>query len=266
MTDTPLKILSVGATGSIGRLVVSEALSAGHSVSALVRDTRKARALGDNVELVLGDLSDSAMLETAVDGIDAIIFTHGSDGMGKLGAEHVDYGGVRNLLAAVGSRQVTIALMTAIGVTNRTGSYNQTTEAHDWKRRAERLVRASDLPYTIVRPGWFDYNDPDQHRLVFLQGDERQSGTPKDGVISRRQIAQVLVASVTDAAAQGKTLELVAEHGPAQESLTSMFSDIDRDRPGTLDGVRDVDNMPLSEEPARVLSDIDAVRACRASA
>jgi len=41
-----------------------------------------------------------------------------------------------------------------IGVTNREGDYNRQTEAHDWKRRGERLVRASGLPYTIVRPGW----------------------------------------------------------------------------------------------------------------
>lgn len=42
--------------------------------------------------------------------------------------------------------------MTAIGVTNREGDDNRQTEAHDWKRRGERLVRASGLPYTIVRP------------------------------------------------------------------------------------------------------------------
>ncbi len=61
------------------------------------------------------------------------------------------------------------------GVTNRTGQYNRTTEAHDWKRRSERLVRASGFPYMIVRPGWFDYNGPDEHRLIFLQGDTRQA-------------------------------------------------------------------------------------------
>jgi len=54
----------------------------------------------------------------------------------------------------------------------RTGSYNRSTESHDWKRRAERLVRPSGLPYTIVRPGWFDYNKADEHQLVFLQGEE----------------------------------------------------------------------------------------------
>ena len=64
----------------------------------------------------------------------------------------------------VASQNARIALMTSIGVTDRAGSYNRTTEAHDWKRRSERLVRATGLPYTIVRPGWFDYNAPDQHR------------------------------------------------------------------------------------------------------
>ena len=44
--------------------------------------------------------------------------------------------------------------MTSIGVTNRTGAYNRSTQAHDWKRRSERLVRASGHQYTIVRPGW----------------------------------------------------------------------------------------------------------------
>jgi len=35
--------------------------------------------------------------------------------------ENVDYGGVRNVLSALGPRAARSALMTAIGVTNRTG-------------------------------------------------------------------------------------------------------------------------------------------------
>ena len=124
-----------------------------------------------------------------------MVFTLGSDGAGKV-AESVDYGGVRNVLNAFGSRTARVALMTSIGVTNRAGAYNRSTEAHDWKRRSERLVRASGMPYTIVRPGWFDYNGPDEHRLVLLQGDTRQAGDPSDGVIARRQIAEILVRSL----------------------------------------------------------------------
>jgi hypothetical protein len=82
--------------------------------------------------------------------------------------------------------------MTLIGSTNRTSSYNRSSEGPDWKRRSERLVRATGRPYTIVRPGWFDYNGPDDQLPVLLQGDLRRSGRPSDGAISRRQIAQVL--------------------------------------------------------------------------
>jgi len=49
-------------------------------------------------------------------------------GGGKTGSERVDYGGVRNVLAALHGRSVRIALMTAIGVTNREGDYNRQTE------------------------------------------------------------------------------------------------------------------------------------------
>lgn len=212
---------------------------------------------------MIGDLTRSETLDTAVKDIDAIVFTHGSDGAGKVGSETVDYGGVRRLLAALGSRKARIVLMTAIGVTNRTGSYNRATESHDWKRRAERLVRASGCPYTIVRPGWFDYNKADEHMLLFLQGDARQAGNSSDGVIARRQIAEVLVSSLTSDQALRKTFELVATKGPAQEDLDALFAALDRDLNESLDGVRDMPNQPLEDEPQRVKDDLHALSANR---
>ena len=201
-----------------------------------------------------------------MEGVDAIVFTLGSDGQGKVGAENIDYGGVRNVLRALSSQKVRIALMTSIGVTNRDSSYNQSTEAHDWKRRSERLVRASGLPYTIVRPGWFDYNKPNEHRLVFLQGDKRHAGNPSDGVIARRQIAEVLVQSLASDAALRKTFELVAIQGPAPESMNALFAALDADPQGTVDAAHDTANVPLEEEPQRVRNDLDAVRTERTAA
>ena len=75
-------------------------------------------------------------------------------------------------------------------------------------------MRASGRAYTIVRPGWFDYNEQDHLKLVVLPGDHRQSGTPRDGVVARRQIAEVR--SLTSNAAWGKTFELVAERGQSR--------------------------------------------------
>ncbi len=253
-------VLAIGATGSIGRHVVAEALAAGHTVRALVRDRARAD-FPASVDVVVGDVTNPETVAAAVHGVDAVVFTHGSDGGGKVGSRTVDYGAVRNVLAAL-DRPVRIALMTAIGVTNRMGAYNQSTESHDWKRRAERLVRASGHEYTIVRPGWFDDNAADQLRLVFQQGDSQggTSSSPADGVISRRQIAQVLVSSLTSESARHKTLELVAETGTAQTDLEPLFAALEADPAGSLDGGADVDNQPLAEEPESVRADLAAIR------
>ena len=144
--------------------------------------------------------------------------------------------------------------MTSIGVTGRNAT-------HDWKRRSERLVRASGNPYTIVRPGWFDYNDDDQLEITLLQGDTRHAGSSADGVIARHQIARVLVDSLASDAADHLTVELVAERGPAPDDLEPIFATLDKDPAGSLDGVRDQTNMPAQAEPERVRRDLIAVAA-----
>jgi len=252
-------VLVVGATGSIGIPVVAEALHAGYAVRALVRDLDRARELAPEAMRVVGNLTRAETLQDAVAGVDAIVFTHGTYDDAEA-AERVDYGGVRNTLAALGTRQVRIALMTTIGVTFRTSADRSGNERHDWKRRGERLVRVSGLPYTIVRPGWFDYNGADEEHLVLLQGDRRHAGDPSDGAVSRRQIAQVLVASLTSDAALRKSFELVSVKGPAQDDLDPLFAPLDADARGALDAAHDLDNMPLVEEPQRVRDDLDAVR------
>ncbi|KGH46816.1 hypothetical protein IN07_10260 [Modestobacter caceresii] len=252
-TNAPTDVLVVGATGSIGELVVAESIRRGHRTRALVRDRGRTASLPGDAQIVVGDLTQADTLTEAIDGVHAVVFTHGSHG-GARAAELVDYGAVRNVLQVLGGRPARIALMTAIGVTN---PY----PGHDWKRRSERLVRASGLPYTIVRPGWFDYNQPDQLELVMLQGDRRHAGTPADGVVSRRQIAEVLVASLSSPAAERKTLELVAERGPAPTDLDPLFSALQPDPQGALDAVLDIDNMPLSAEPTAVRQELAAFSA-----
>ena len=56
MIATPrMTVLVVGATGSIGHLVVKEAARKRHAARALVRDSRKARGLILDAEMVVGD-------------------------------------------------------------------------------------------------------------------------------------------------------------------------------------------------------------------
>ncbi len=252
MPEEMSTVLVVGASGSVGRLAVAEALGAGYETKALVRNGTPADTFPEGARVVVGDLTKAETLRDAVTDVTGIVFTHGSHGEAHQ-AELVDYGAVRNVLSVLDA-PARIALMTAIGVTKHT-------PGHDWKRRGERLIRASGLPYTIVRPGWFDYNAPGQHRLVMLQGDTRWASDPSDGVVSRSQIAQVLVASLTSEAADRRTLELVAEDGPAQTDLNPLFAALRADPADALDGVLDRDNMPLDQEPPGVIAELDGIRA-----
>ena len=88
-----------------------------------------------------------------------------------------------------------------------------------------------------------------------LQGDRRHAGTPEDGVISREQIAQVLVSALTHDEAKNKTFELVAERGEAQHDLTPLFADLLADDPQKIDGA--LDNMQLREEPECIINELN---------
>ena len=244
-------VLIVGASGSIGQLVVAEAMRVGLDTTALVRDPAQSSLFPEGTRIAVGDFTRPDTLGEVSDGVNGIVFTHGTYG-GAGEAEQINYGAVRNVLDAL-KHPARIALMTTIGVT-------KPTPGHDWKRRGERLVRASGLPYTIVRPGWFDYNKPDEHHVGMLQGDRRWASDPSDGVISRQQIAEVLISALNADTADHKTFELVAEQGEAQSDLSPLFAALQPDSETTLDGPLDRDNLPMAVESPRVLSDLDAIR------
>lgn len=256
-------ILVIGATGGVGRHVVRQAVTAGLRTRALVRSAQRgARLLPVGTELVVGEATRGADVALALESVDGVILTHGSHGAPGQ-AEAVDYGIVRLLVeAALGTgRPVRVTLMTALGVTVHDSHHDRTTGLATWKRRSERLLRASGLPYTIVRPGWFDYEAQDEHRLVARQGDGRREGSPGDGAISREQLGRVLLATQTVDGAEGVTLELVAERGAEQEDLRALFTGLHSDRPGEVDGALDPDTLPLSDEPQRVLEDFRSLAA-----
>jgi hypothetical protein len=94
---------------------------------------------------------------------------------------------------------------------------------------------------------------------VLLQGDRRHAGDSSDGVIARRQLAEVLVASLTSDGALRKSFELVATQGPAPHDLDAEFARLDADSPGALDAVHNLPNMPLPEEPHGMRDHLAAV-------
>jgi putative NADH-flavin reductase len=70
----PMKLLIFGATGRTGRLVVEQALAAGHEVIAYVRDPAKMTAAPhDRLSVIQGQLNDAASVDAVMQGVDAVI-------------------------------------------------------------------------------------------------------------------------------------------------------------------------------------------------
>jgi uncharacterized protein YbjT (DUF2867 family) len=244
------RVLVVGATGGIGRRVVAAAQRHDLPVTALVRDLARGESRLPGVELAQGDLEQPACLESAVRGIDAVVFTHGGPGSPD-SARRIDYGGVASVLRALDGQTPRIALMTSIGVSRREAPDSSVGQLLDWKRRSERLVRASGAPYTIIRPGWFDNVGPGDERLVFEQGDTG------NGSIGRDQLAEVLVRSLLTDTATGRTFELIAEAGAPSADWDGLFGALTPDTAGALDGAADPDDLPpVDDEPPVVREDL----------
>jgi hypothetical protein len=89
--------------------------------------------------------------------------------------------------------------------------------------------------------------------------DKRQAGDPSDGGIARRQVAEVFVRSLRSDHALRKTFELVAETGSTPNDFDALFAPLDADLQAKLDGVHDMANMPLEDEPQRVREDLNGV-------
>ena len=143
-------ILVTGANGFVGRNLVRRLQKDGTAVRALVRSAAKAARLRDlGAELVDGDISNLSSLEAAMERCEKVIHLVGiiqeAPGITFKGV-HVD--GTRNLLETAKKEGVRhFIYQSALG-----SRPNAKSQYHRTKWEAEELVRASGLPFTILRP------------------------------------------------------------------------------------------------------------------
>jgi putative NADH-flavin reductase len=171
-----MRLTIFGATGGIGEQLLQQAIAAGHTVTAVVRDPQKLPPNHNGAQVVTADLSapKPAALEAAVAGADAVLSGVGPRPMAKAGvAEH----GTRAIVEAMQAarvRRVVVVSAAPISTVPSPGRPNPPrrdpgegffmrnlltpfakTVMHERYvdlALMEDVLRASDLDWTIFRP------------------------------------------------------------------------------------------------------------------
>jgi putative NADH-flavin reductase len=68
-----MRLTIFGATGRTGQQLVEQALSAGHAVTILVRDPAKVRTVEGGLNVLAGNIFNSAQVEQAIAGAEAVM-------------------------------------------------------------------------------------------------------------------------------------------------------------------------------------------------
>lgn len=135
-----------GATGFVGSAVLDAALAQGHQVRALTRRPQRERA---RVEWVSGDLADKAALADLCEGVDAVIHVAGlTNTPDPAEFEVANVTGTIAVIAAMRSGGV----RRLVFVSSLSARKPELSAYGASKARAEQVVEASGLDWTIVRP------------------------------------------------------------------------------------------------------------------
>jgi putative NADH-flavin reductase len=195
-----MNLLAFGATGSIGREVIKQALDQGHTVTAFVRDASKLEIEHPQLRVHQGDVLDAEAVGTAMQDQDAVLCALGAGRHGGVRAE-----GTKNIVEAMEKAGVErLVCQTTLGVGDSQGNLS-----FFWKRIMfgwflkeafadhviqEEHVKGSALAWTIVRPGAFT----DGERT----GDYRHGFAPTDRTtamkISRADVADFMLRQLGD--------------------------------------------------------------------
>lgn len=136
-------IAITGGTGFVGTHLLDRAVAAGHHVRALTRRPRPAR---EGVTWIEGDLAHPGVL---ADGADALVHVAGVvNARDRAGFAAGNIDGTRAILAAAGAAGVG----RFVHVSSLSAREPRLSDYGWSKREAERLVKATALDWTIVRP------------------------------------------------------------------------------------------------------------------
>ncbi|AKU95126.1 Oxidoreductase [Labilithrix luteola] len=185
------KILVTGATGHVGRHVVSELRDAGAHVRALVRNPDRAN-IADGVELVRGDLSVPESLEAGLEGVDAVFLVW----------PFLTVEAAPAVLETIAKHTRRLVYLSAASVSDEREERDRPQD--DAKRPPlfhtdmERLIAASGLEWTFLRPTGFATNTLGWAPMIRAESVVRWPfGKATRSLIHERDIAAVAARALT---------------------------------------------------------------------
>ena len=146
MSAAPLTLAVTGGTGFVGGHLLRLARGAGHDVRALTRGWRPPQ---DGIEWIEGALDQPESLAALCAGADAIVHVAGLiNAAGRAGFEAVNVGGTASMVDA--ARKAGVRRFVHI---SSLAAREPDLSDYGWsKARAEKVVAASGLDWTIIRP------------------------------------------------------------------------------------------------------------------
>lgn len=207
--------LLIGATQGTGVLIAQHLLQKQAPIRVAARNVAKAKErLGARAQIVQADLLQPETLQAAFKDVGNIVFTAGVTHLPASESliRATEFDGVQRALELARRERASgrFLYMTSIGVRQpsvATWILNQTKgKTLYWRERAEEIIRASGVPYTIVRCGLLTNAPAGQHAISITQGNQPLTFSAK---ISRGDVATVCVAALGEPAAQHATFEIV---------------------------------------------------------
>ncbi|BET68212.1 SDR family oxidoreductase [Opitutales bacterium ASA1] len=198
-------IALTGATGQLGRLVLEELIALAHTpaaaLAALVRSPEKAAHLAARgVSVRRAPYTDAAALRHALEGVEKLLLVSSSE-IGQRVAQHA------NVVAAARDAGVRLLVYTSL-LHADTSEIDLATE----HRATEAAIRASGIPYVILRNGWYTENYTAALPAVLAHGAVLGSaGTGRISLAARADYASAAVAALTGRVPTGTTLELAGD-------------------------------------------------------
>jgi uncharacterized protein YbjT (DUF2867 family) len=189
-----MKILVVGASGQIGRLLIPKLLADGHQVVAGIRNQDDAPEFEQaGAEVRIGDLEND--IGTLCESVDVVIFTAGSgSSTGKDKTLTVDLWGAIQCIRASETcgvkRFIMISALKAAAPNRGSDALKPYLVA---KHAADEILKQSRLSYSILRPG--QLTDGTERSNVLAAND----GLDYSGSISRASVAEFIRRHIQDA-------------------------------------------------------------------